>query len=166
MTNIASREGTMKRFVYMIAAVIMVLGTVLTAGCLNDETRTTDDVSLVFERIISGDQIREYINYGYEGLIAEYEYVEHIYHQGESFSYRSIFNTAYIYDTEASATKRYQSLYRTYKDDVIQVGNKIYLNQIYENAVVTSSIHWQLNYQQMLEQMLENGYVLISPANP
>ena len=156
----------MKRFVYIVIAAVLVLSTVVTAGCLNDETRTTDDISLIFERIISGDQIPEYINFGYEGLIAEYEYVEHVYHQGDSFSDRSIFRTAYIYESEAAASKRFPSLYRTYKDDVMQVGNIIYLNQNYKNAVVTSSSHWQLNYQQMLEQMLDKGYLLISPENP
>ena len=156
----------MKRFVYIVIAVIMIVGTVVSVGCLNDETRTTDDISLIFERIVSGDDIPTYIPFGYEGLIAEYEYVEHIYHQGDSYSDRSIFRTTYIYDSEASASKRFPSLYRTYKDDVVQVGNIIYLNQNYKNAIVTSSSHWQLNYQQMLESMLEKDYLLISPENP
>ncbi|MBR6332583.1 MAG: hypothetical protein IKR78_05600 [Dehalococcoidales bacterium] len=156
----------MKRFAYIALAVIMIIGTVITAGCLNTETKTTDDIHLVFERIVSGDDIPKYIPFGYEGLIAEYEYVDHVYHQGDSFTDHSIFRTTYIYDSPESAAKRYTSLKRTYKDDVVQVGNIIYLNEIRQNAVITSSIHWQKNYNEMLEYMLDSDFLLISPENP
>ncbi len=155
----------MKKLCLILCSVVSIMGLVLFSGCMS-ETKTTDDISQIFERIISGDQIAEYIPFGAEGLICEYEYVEHVYHVGDSKAYLSIFRTAFIYDSEESASKRFTSLKRTYKDDAVQVGNVLLVNQNFINTNVGTITGGQRTYNELFEYMDEHGYILIEPEKP
>ena len=70
----------LKKLISSIFCIFVILSVALT-GCSSD-TKSNSDYSQIFERIISGDQIAEYIPFGADGLVSEYEYVEHIYHYG------------------------------------------------------------------------------------
>ncbi|MBR6331988.1 MAG: hypothetical protein IKR78_02515 [Dehalococcoidales bacterium] len=146
-----------------IFSVIMCLGVIsalVLSGCSSD-TKSNSDYSQVFERIISGDQIAEYIPFGADGLVAEYEYVEHIYHYGDARAWQTLFRTAFIYDSVEAASKRFTSLKRTYKDDAVQVGNVLYVNQyfVYDNKY--SSNDGQKSYDDLFDYMADYEYVLI-----
>ena len=155
----------MKKFGLMLLAVMSIFVLVGTSGCM-EETKTTNDVSQVFERIISGDQIATYIPFGSDGLICEYEYVEHVYHYGDSKAYLSIFRTAFIYESEEAASKRFTSLKRTYKDDAAQVGNILYVNQNFINTDVGTITGGQRTWDELFDFMAEQDYVLIKPDKP
>ena len=155
----------MKKFCLMLLAVMSISVMVFSSGCM-EETKTTNDVSQIFERIISGDQIAQYIPFGSEGLICEYEYVEHVYHYGDSKAYLSIFRTAFIYETEEAASKRFTSLKRTYKDDAMQVGNVLLVNQNFINTDVGTITGGQRTWDELFDFMAEQDYILIEPDKP
>ncbi|MBR6332582.1 MAG: hypothetical protein IKR78_05595 [Dehalococcoidales bacterium] len=130
------------------------------AGCTGD-TKTTNDVHQIFERMISGDQIAEYIPFGYDGLIAEYEFVDHVYHYGDDVPFVSVYRTALVYDTVEAATKRFSSLKRTYKDDCTQQGNTLFVNYSYYRSSLY--LNGELTYDEHITDALENGFIFISP---
>ena len=150
----------MKKIVYSLLAVVILVPLVAFSGCTK-ETKTTAEEHQVFERIISGDQIAEYIPFGADGLVAEYEYVDHIYHYGDARAWHTVFRTAYIYDTVDAATKRFSSLKRTYKDDAMQVGNVLLVNQdfVYDNKY--SSNDGQKSYIDLIDYMADYGYIYV-----
>ena len=150
----------MKKILYLLLAAMTLISVMSVSGCA-EETKTTAEEHQVFERIISGDQIAEYIPFGADGLVAEYEYVDHIYHYGDARAWHTIFRTAYIYDTVEAATKRFTSLKRTYKDDAMQVGNVLLVNQdfVYDNKY--SSNDGQKSYTDLFDYMADYEYVLV-----
>lgn len=153
----------MKRIISSIVATVFIAGLFLLAGC---GSKGSTDFSQVFERMIAGDQIAQYIPYGADGLISEYEYVEHIYHQGESKAYLSIFRTAYTFDTEEHAQKRFTTLQRSYKDDVVIQGRAVYVNQEFNNSNVGTITGGQRTYDEMFDYMADQGYTLIEKKDP
>ena len=101
--------------------------------------------------------IPKYIQYGADGLICQYERVEHVYHADELKAYKTYFNTVMIFDDQTYADKRFTSLKRTYKDDVIQDGCAIYINQEFFHTDTIS----KLTFQEMPDYMAGLEYVLI-----
>ncbi len=130
------------------------------AGCSGD-TKTTNDVHQIFERVISGDQIAEYIPFGYEGLIAEYEFVDHVYHYGDDVPFVSVYRTAFIYDSVEAASKRFSSLKRTYKDDCSQQGNALLVNYSYYRSSLY--LNGVLTFEEHITDAIENGFLYIEP---
>ena len=148
----------MKRLLYILLAAMSLFSVLAFTACIEEETKTTDDQIQIFERFISGDDIPLYIPFGYEGLVSQYEYTKHYYRVGEISPYMTDKFSAYYYDSEAAAEKRFTSLKRTYKDEVSLVGNVIYIHQhgfiwpAHDHAAVRVDI---------TEDFLKNGYILV-----
>ena len=84
----------MKKALSIFLSVLCIVSFVTLAGC-SGGTQSSNDYSQVFERIIAGDMIAEYIPFGSDGLVSEYEYVEHVYHYGDARAWMTIFRPAY-----------------------------------------------------------------------
>ena len=149
----------MKKAIYTCIALIFILSIGI-VGC-SETTKTTNDIHQIFERVISGDQIAEYIPFGYDGLIAEYEFVDHVYHYGDDVPFVSTYRTAFIYDSEEAATKRFSSLKRTYKDDCMQEGNTLFVNYSYYRSSLY--LNGELTYDEHITDAIENGFIFIDP---
>ena len=109
-----------------------------------------------FERFIYGDDIAKYISFGTEGLVSQYEFIKHYYHEDSNKAYQTLFMTAMSFDSEELAQKRYTSLARTYKDDVVIDGTRIYINQLYVYSDYEMS--YKNSYDEVKVNMAETGY--------
>jgi hypothetical protein len=145
-----------------ILAVFLLLVVFSICGCSSGNASSTD-YNQVFERIISGDEISQYISYGTEGLVSEYEYVEHHYHRDGSKAFETQFNYAYVFANEQAAQKRFESIKRTYGDSATISGKSIYINQLYVYSDYEMS--YKLNFEEEKAQRLSNGYIEV-PAAP
>ena len=143
-----------KKIVLSFISIIMILCLALPLGCSAGNT----DKSLVFERIISGPDIPKYIQFGADGLICQFERVEHVYRADELKAYKTLFNTVMIFENPEFAEKRYVSIKRTHKDDAMIDGCSIYINQEFFHTDTIS----KLTFYEMPEYMDGLEYVLIS----
>ena len=109
-----------------------------------------------FERYIAGDDITRYVPYGADGLISQYEFIKHYYHEGDNKAYQTLFLTGMSFDTEEHAQKRYTSLHRTYKDDVVIDGTRVYINQFHQYSDYDMS--YKNSFDEVRDNMLDTGY--------
>ncbi len=144
----------MKKIVLSFISIVLVLVMTIPLGCSVENT----DKSLVFERIISGPSIPKYIQFGADGLICQFERVEHVYRADELKAYKTLFNTVMFFETPEFAEKRYVSVKRTYKDDAMLDGCAIYINQEFFHTDTIS----KLTFYEMPEYMEGLEYVLVS----
>ncbi len=109
-----------------------------------------------FERYIAGDDVTKYIPFGADGLVSQYEFIKHYYHEGDNKAYQTLFLTGMSFESEEAAQKRYTSLARTYKDDVVIDGTRVYINQFHQYSDYDMS--YKNSFDEVRENMLETGY--------
>ncbi len=149
----------MKKSLLSFFAVLLVLCSLLT-GCLSSDNSSKRVVrTQIFERIISGDQIAQYVPYGADGLISQYNYFKFSYADGDTKPFYGEYVTAYIFDNAANAQKRYTSLYRTYQDRVVIIDNVVYLNE--DHVLEGHELDYFDDYELTEQKYLDDGYVSI-----
>lgn len=149
----------MKKSFLSFFAVLLVLSSLLT-GCLSSDNSSKKVVmTQIFERIISGDEIAQYVPFGADGLISQYNYAKFSYADGDTKPFFGEYVTAYIFDNAEHAQKRYTSLYRTYQDRVVIVDNVIYLNE--DHVLEGHELDYFDGYELTEQKYLDDGYVSI-----